>query len=134
MLKFKGPFEKTRHYSRRKMKFVARDSAYNDFNIPTVDEVDEVMAPMYADTVLQILHGQGIYWGWEIKREVDNDSIRKSDLNPVAVVKQTRRANLIFHYNGLDKAERKVIRMTARLTKITLHKAIERYMVSIKGL
>jgi hypothetical protein len=30
---------------------------------PTVPEVFEVLAPMAADTVLQILHGQGLAFG-----------------------------------------------------------------------
>lgn len=40
---------------------------------PTVDELENIIAPMTADTVLQILRGQGIYWGWEIDHHVEND-------------------------------------------------------------
>lgn len=65
MLKFKGRFEER---SRWKDGF----GTY-DIDIPTVDEVYETIAPMTADTVLQILHGQGIYWGYEIKHDFDNE-------------------------------------------------------------
>lgn len=50
--------------------------------IPTVDEVDEVLSPMYADTVLQILRGQGIYHGYDCERHCDNEvSIPSGYLN-----------------------------------------------------
>lgn len=41
--------------------------------VPTVDEIEDIISPMTADTVLQILRGQGIYWGWECERHVDNE-------------------------------------------------------------
>lgn len=40
---------------------------------PTVDELEDIIAPMTADTVLQILHGQGIYWGWEVISHAENE-------------------------------------------------------------
>jgi hypothetical protein len=45
--------------------------------IPTVDEVDDVLSPMKADAVLQILKGEGIYYGLGAEQEPtpDQDSI-----------------------------------------------------------
>lgn len=39
---------------------------------PTIDELEAVIAPMTADTVIQILRGDGIYRGWDAERHVDN--------------------------------------------------------------
>lgn len=41
--------------------------------IPTVDEVDNTLSFMYADTVLQILRGQGLYFGYECERFCENE-------------------------------------------------------------
>lgn len=45
---------------------------------PTVDELESVIAPMTADTVLQILRGDGIYRGWDCQEQYDHD---KKSLN-----------------------------------------------------
>ena len=50
-----------------------RNTTYNARSIPTVDEVEEITAAMTADTVLQILKGQGIYYGYECEKYSDNE-------------------------------------------------------------
>jgi hypothetical protein len=46
---------------------------------PTVDEVRDVLAPAYGDTYLQVLKGEGIYWGLgaEWRRPRPDRSIRR---------------------------------------------------------
>lgn len=69
MLKFKGSWEITRNVTRRKSDGKIYPNFDNSF--PTVDEVYETIAPMTSDTVLQILHGQGIYWGSRYNSQLD---------------------------------------------------------------
>jgi hypothetical protein len=130
MLKFKGVWEKSK-YPKRKHKLYgdARD-VYHDWNIPTVDEVDEVMSPMYADTVLQILRGQGIYWGYECHTHADNE-IRdiKTDIESVDTRPHEIKASWFREqYYELIKEERKAVRLIARFNNVPLHKAMDMYL------
>jgi hypothetical protein len=80
MMKFKGEINQFHGDIRKGRR--KKDRVSHLHYIPTVNEVDEVMAPMIADTILQILRGQGIYWGWEIDRDVDNALPYKAPINP----------------------------------------------------
>ena len=39
---------------------------------PTKTELHDATAHMHADTVLQILHGQALYWGYECRTNCNN--------------------------------------------------------------
>jgi hypothetical protein len=71
MLKFRGQFEISRNKKGKQIDEFGHPNHYHQSNIPTVNEVDDFNAPGAADTVLQILRGQGIYWGPEAR--CDND-------------------------------------------------------------
>jgi hypothetical protein len=64
MMRFRGRIEqrpareKSFAYSQRQLSLLAT-------NWPTVDELEAVTAPMTADTILQILRGDGIFRGWD---------------------------------------------------------------------
>lgn len=70
MLKFRSQYDSRSewdNYHRDKPDYLSAR------NIPTVDEVNEVISPMTADTVLQILHGQAYYYGYDCERHCDNE-------------------------------------------------------------
>lgn len=73
MLKFRGSWERARDDKKKKRvdELGKKNFHIHQNAIPTVDEVDEFNAHCIADTILQILHGQGIYWGPEAR--CDND-------------------------------------------------------------
>ena len=48
------------------------DRPNNSTRIPQVYEVDDTLSFMYADTVLQILRGDGIYRGYEKENSAEN--------------------------------------------------------------
>lgn len=76
MMKFRGEYDKRStpdNMGRYKDDINNASTKCGAWLIPTVDEVNEVMAPMYADTVLQILHGQGISYGYDVERYCDNE-------------------------------------------------------------
>jgi hypothetical protein len=88
MLKFRGEYDQ--HSAPDHRDGMNEKMAYlSAYMIPTVDEVNEILAPMAADTVLQILHGQGYYYGYEIERDVDNE-IRDLSRTLIVIERQER--------------------------------------------
>lgn len=90
MLRFKGPYESGGAKDKKGFKGDKWSS-----KIPTVDEFDDALSFFYADTVLQILRGQGIYWGYDVKREVNNEipciDTYEKDLKKIAREDESRR-------------------------------------------
>jgi hypothetical protein len=114
MMKFAGEIKQAKRRTNRISKWDVND-------IPTVDEVDDVMAPMIADTILQILRGQGIYYGWEIERDIDN--YIPPSKGSITVDKQEQRRE---QRRWLGENTSRLRRAERRLTKIKIQ--LEREM------
>jgi hypothetical protein len=112
MLKFKG------HYDEHPTKddFDNYKRVNNAYSIPTVDDVYEVIAPMISDTVLQILKGQGIYWGYECETHSDNEihiaKIDNMDFTPTNRVTESKNANGVS--SKAEKFDRMIHRLRAK--------------------
>jgi hypothetical protein len=72
MMKFSGKWDVGNVPIRRQSKNWDKHKRPQEWDIPTVDEMDEFNAPGAADTILQILRGQGIYWGYDVESFAEN--------------------------------------------------------------
>ena len=70
--------------------------AKHDNNIPTLDELREATAAATADTIRQIVKGQGIFYGYEVERDIDNSlpidafGIEKTEASQAKAVENQR--------------------------------------------
>lgn len=147
MLKFKGSFERPIYQTVSKN---GRIYTRREVDIPTVDEVYETIAPMTADTVLQILHGQGIYWGPRYNSELDQSGARLPVYNekkhgkagklridtrskiPTRIVsketKEQKKCRLV--YKNMKDHERQAIRIIAQCNHIPIVEAVNKFLIA----
>lgn len=138
--------EKAKNYPKDRRKMSMWPTAW-----PTVDEMEDFLSPMTADTILQILHGQGYNYGYECKRHTTNEipaydsDLIRSDKTINTVGRQKRVCDIKVHeprkrpikvsvpihpfrllkYKELEPHEKVAVRTYARVMKVTRQTAQE---------
>lgn len=104
---------------------------YKAQNIPTLDDLHAVIGPMQEATIRQIVHGQAVYYGYDIEREFDNEVPMIGDPNVYETSLESNREERRAKNKKREMRDR-LDKMIRRAEKIGNREEYERRKVRIR--